>query len=111
MPAYVIAGPPQESGNPAEAFLSFGLVAIGMNLLQAWVFSRTQGSALVAGIFFHWVYNTSMELAGDPHLWMGVLLAVAAGITIIVDRKRFLGYVPNARQEKTIRESRVTGND
>lgn len=109
LPAYIIAGTPQESGNPTEAFLSFGLVAIGLNLLQAWIFSRTQGSALVAGIFFHWIYNTSMELAGDPHLWMGILLVVAAGITIVIDRKLFFSYLPNSWQEKSMRESRATG--
>lgn len=109
LPAYIIAGTPQESGNPAEAFLSFGLVALGLNLLQAWIFSRTQGSALVSGIVFHWVYNTSMELAGDPHLWMGILLVVAAGIGIVIDRDWFLYRFPNFSQGKTIRESRMTG--
>ena len=110
LPAYLIAGTPQESSNPTEAFLGFGLVAIGLNLLQAWIFSRTQGSALVAGIYFHWIYNTSMELAGDPHLWMGILLVVAAGVIIVIDRKLFLNNLPNPRQEKSIREPRMADN-
>jgi len=102
LPAYVIAGTPQEAGNPAQAFLGFGLVAIGLNLLQAWVFAHTQGSALVAGIFFHWIYNTSMELTGDPHLWMGILLVVVAGVAIILDRKLFFNYIPSSKQQKAL---------
>jgi membrane protease YdiL (CAAX protease family) len=95
LPAYVLSGTPQESRNPAEAFAGFVMVAIGLNLLQAWIFSRTGGSALVAGIFCHLAYNISMELAGDPHLWMGILLLVSAIITAFVDRTCFLSPRPN----------------
>jgi membrane protease YdiL (CAAX protease family) len=95
LPAYVLSGTPQESGAPVEAFVGFVLVAIALNLLQAWIFSRTQGSALVAGIFCHMIYNMSMELAGDPHLWMGILLLIVAGITVVVDRVWFLSHQPH----------------
>jgi membrane protease YdiL (CAAX protease family) len=96
LPAYILSGTPQEAGNPLEAYVGFVLVAIGLNLLQAWIFSHTGGSALVAGILCHLAYNTSMELAGDPHLWMGILLLIAAGITVLVDRVRFLSPQPLA---------------
>jgi membrane protease YdiL (CAAX protease family) len=99
LPAYIISGTPQEAANPFEAFLGFILIALGMNLLQAWVFIRTKGSALLAGILFHLSYNISMTLSGDPHLWLGFLfLLVAAAVFARPQNRSFIGRLEPASE-------------
>ena len=78
LPAFIIAGTPQNSMS-LPAFL-VGIVAV--SVLMTWVFNGTRGSVLVAYLF-HWTINTCASLSQMPLAIFTVGVLVVATVVMV----------------------------
>jgi membrane protease YdiL (CAAX protease family) len=82
LPAFFLSGLPQ--ANLALPIFLFG--ALCLSILATWIYTHTGGSVL-SMVLFHFMINCSMDVLGAPLPAFTVVMAVAAALVLLLDRR------------------------
>jgi uncharacterized protein len=103
LPSFFLSGLPQ-SGLAIAIFLLGGLC---LSILATWLFHHT-GQSVLSIVLFHYMVNFSLSVLGAPLAAFTLVLVVAAGLVVALDRR--LNWFGAASTNKPMWQSNTIAN-